>query len=66
MYTRGQKAPEFMLGPSGEKRLSNFMLWPAAYSELVEMDVLWTDFTRAVLDAAIMEFCRRSRRFGGV
>lgn len=66
MYTRGQKDPDFILRPSGEKRLSNFMLWQAAYSELVEMDVLWPDFTCADLDAAIEEFCRRSRRFGGI
>ena len=51
---------------SGEKRLSNFMLWQAAYSELVEMDVLWPDFTRDDLDAAIAEFNKRSRRFGGI
>ena len=66
MYTTGQKDPDFILRPSGEKRLSNFMLWQAAYSELVEMDVLWPDFTRDDLDAAIMEFNRRSRRFGGL
>ncbi len=47
MYTAGQKDPDFILRPSGEKRLSNFMLWQAAYSELVEMDVLWPDFTRS-------------------
>ena len=66
MYTHGQKDPDFILRPSGEKRLSNFMLWQAAYSELVEMDVLWPDFTRRDLDAAISEFCQRSRRFGGI
>lgn len=66
MYTCGQKDPDFILRPSGEKRLSNFMLWQAAYSELVEMDVLWPDFTRDDLDAAIDEFNHRSRRFGGV
>lgn len=55
-----------ILRPSGEKRLSNFMLWQAAYSELVEMDVLWPDFTRSDLDAAIEEFNHRSRRFGGL
>ena len=66
MYTAGQKDPDFILRPSGEKRLSNFMLWQAAYSELVEMDVLWPDFTRRDLDAAIDEFNRRSRRFGGI
>ena len=58
--------PDFILRPSGEKRLSNFMLWQAAYSELVEMDVLWPDFTRSDLDAAIEEFNHRSRRFGGL
>ena len=66
MYTVGQKDPDFILRPSGEKRLSNFMLWQAAYSELVEMDVLWPDFTRHDLDLAIEEFNRRSRRFGGI
>ena len=66
MYTAGQKDPDFILRPSGEKRLSNFMLWQAAYSELVEMDVLWPDFTRDDLDAAIEEFNHRSRRFGGL
>ena len=66
MYTAGQKDPDFILRPSGEKRLSNFMLWQAAYSELVEMDVLWPDFTRSDLDAAIEEFNHRSRRFGGL
>lgn len=66
MYTAGQKDPDFILRPSGEKRLSNFMLWQAAYSELVEMDVLWPDFTPDDLDRAIEEFNRRSRRFGGL
>ena len=66
MYTTGQKDPDFILRPSGEKRLSNFMLWQAAYAELVEMDVLWPDFTRDDLDAAITEFNKRSRRFGGI
>ena len=66
MYTCGQKDPDFILRPSGEKRLSNFMLWQAAYSEQVEMDFLWPDFTRHDLDLAIEEFNRRSRRFGGI
>ena len=66
MYTHGQKDPDFILRPSGEKRLPNFMLWQAAYSELVEMDVLWPDFTRHDLDLAVEEFNRRTRRFGGI
>lgn len=52
MYTAGQKDPDFILRPSGEHRLSNFMLWQASYAEFVDMDVLWPDFTRADLDRA--------------
>ncbi len=66
MYTAGQKDPDFILRPSGELRLSNFMLWQASYAELISMDVLWPDFTRADLDRAIREFNQRSRRFGGL
>lgn len=66
MYTAGQKDPDFILRPSGEHRLSNFMLWQASYAEFVSMDVLWPDFTRADLDAAILEYNKRSRRFGGL
>ncbi|MEG0878691.1 MAG: polyprenyl diphosphate synthase, partial [Oscillospiraceae bacterium] len=46
LYTKNQRDPDFILRPSGEKRLSNFMLWQSAYAEFVEMDVLWPDFTR--------------------
>ncbi len=66
LYTAGQKDPDFILRPSGEKRLSNFMLWQSAYAEFIYMDVLWPDFTRKHLDAAIEEYCHRSRRFGGI
>jgi len=66
LYTRGQPDPDFILRPSGEQRLSNFMTWQSAYSELIYMDVLWPDFTREDLDKAILEFAGRSRRFGGV
>ena len=66
LYTRGQKDPDFILRPSGEQRLSNFMLWQAAYAELIDMDVLWPDFTRGDLDRAIEEYNHRSRRFGGL
>ena len=66
LYTKGQPDPDFILRPSGEKRLSNFLLWQSAYSEFIYMDVLWPDFTRKDLDAAIMEFNNRNRRFGGV
>ena len=66
LYTKGQPEPDFILRPSGEKRISNFLLWQIAYSEFVYMDVLWPDFTRKDLDEAIIEFNRRNRRFGGV
>ena len=50
----------------GEQRLSNFLLWQAAYSELVFVPVYWPDFDRAALEAAIAEYRRRERRFGGL
>ncbi len=66
LYTKGQPDPDFILRPSGEMRISNFLLWQIAYSEFVYMDVLWPDFTREDLDKAIIEFNKRNRRFGGV
>jgi len=66
LYTKGQPDPDFILRPSGEKRISNFLLWQCAYSEFIYMDVLWPDFTRKDLDEAIIEFNKRNRRFGGV
>ncbi|MFR1808285.1 MAG: isoprenyl transferase [Pygmaiobacter massiliensis] len=66
LYTGGQKDPDFILRPSGEKRLSNFLLWQSAYAEFVYMDVLWPDFTRHDLDLAIDEYNHRTRRFGGI
>ncbi len=66
LYTHGQKDPDFILRPSGEMRLSNFMLWQASYAEFISMNVLWPDFTRTHLDEAILEFCKRNRRFGGL
>jgi undecaprenyl diphosphate synthase len=49
---------------SGEKRISNFLLWQSAYAELVFMDKLWPDFTREDLDQAIREYQARERRYG--
>ncbi len=66
MYTAGQRDPDFILRPSGEKRLSNFLLWQSSYSEFIDMELLWPDFTPNDLDAAIIEFNKRSRRFGGL
>ena len=57
---------DLLVRTSGEQRLSNFLLWEAAYAELVFTDVLWPDFDRADLFAAVAEFQRRSRRFGKV
>jgi undecaprenyl diphosphate synthase len=58
-------APDLLIRTSGETRLSNFMLWQAAYAELVFLDVLWPDFNRDTLQAAIDQYQRRERRFGG-
>ena len=58
--------PDVVIRTSGEKRLSNFLLWQSAYAELVFVDTLWPDFTKADLEAAIREFHRRERRYGAV
>ena len=57
---------DLIMRPSGEERLSNFLLWESAYAEFVFMDVLWPDFTPEDFDLALEEFAKRSRRFGGV
>ncbi|MBP6581761.1 MAG: di-trans,poly-cis-decaprenylcistransferase [Sphingorhabdus sp.] len=56
---------DLLIRTSGEQRLSNFMLWQAAYAELWFTDTLWPDFSTAEFDAAIAEFAQRERRFGG-
>jgi undecaprenyl diphosphate synthase len=58
--------PDVVIRTSGEKRLSNFLLWQSAYAELVFLDTLWPDFTKADLEAAIREYHRRERRYGAV
>jgi undecaprenyl diphosphate synthase len=58
--------PDLIIRTSGEQRLSNFLLWQAAYSELVFVPTHWPDFDRAVLEEALAEYHRRERRFGGL
>jgi len=58
--------PDLIIRTSGEQRLSNFLLWQAAYSELVFVPTYWPDFDRSTLESAIAEYRRRERRFGGL
>jgi undecaprenyl diphosphate synthase len=58
--------PDLMIRTSGEQRLSNFLLWQSAYSELVFVPTYWPDFDRTTLANAIAEYRRRERRFGGL
>jgi len=66
LYTAGMPDPDLIIRTSGEERLSNFLLYQAAYSEFYFTDVLWPDFDERELDRAIEAFSVRSRRFGGV
>lgn len=65
LYTKGIPDPELLIRTSGEERLSNYLLWQCAYSELVFTDVFWPEFTPEELEKAINEFQNRKRRFGG-
>lgn len=65
IYTSGQKDPDLIIRPSGEQRLSNFMLWQSAYSEFWYSDVLWPDFSKKDLYKAFRAYEKRNRRFGG-
>ena len=66
LYTADCPDPDLLIRTSGEQRISNFLLWQLAYSELFITNVLWPDFTRGELFTAIMEFQRRDRRYGRV
>ncbi|HJS87916.1 MAG TPA: undecaprenyl diphosphate synthase family protein, partial [Acetobacteraceae bacterium] len=65
LSTAGIPDPDLLIRTSGEQRLSNFLLWQAAYAEFLFMDVLWPDFGEAHFAAALAEYTRRERRFGG-
>jgi len=65
LYEPGMHDPELIIRTGGEHRLSNFLLWQSAYSELVFREELWPDFTRECLEQSLAEFHERERRFGG-
>jgi undecaprenyl diphosphate synthase len=66
LYTRGLPELDLLVRTSGEMRISNFLLWQAAYSEIYVTDTLWPDFRRTQLLEAVLDFQRRDRRFGGL
>jgi len=66
LYSAGVPDPDLIIRPSGERRLSNFLLWQSAYSEFYFTDVLWPDFRPKELDRAIAAFQNRDRRYGGI
>ena len=65
LYTNGIPDPDLLIRTSGERRLSNFLLWQTAYSELYITDVLWPDFNRYDFLRALLDYQQRDRRFGG-
>ena len=66
LFTAGETDPDLLIRTSGERRLSNFLLWQLAYSELHITDVLWPDFDEAALLSALLDYQGRQRRFGGL
>lgn len=66
LYTKEIPDVDLMIRPSGELRLSNFLIWQCAYAEYYFTDILWPDFSRSELDKALVDFAGRGRRFGGV
>jgi undecaprenyl diphosphate synthase len=65
LYAPQMHDPDLIIRTSGERRLSNYLLWQSAYSELVFRDELWPDFTRQALEQSLAEYAERKRRFGG-
>ena len=66
LMTEGIPDPDLLIRTSGEQRISNFLLWQSAYSELVFTDTLWPDFDKGTLEDALAVYARRDRRFGAV
>ncbi len=66
LYTAGQPDPDFIIRPSGEYRLSNYLIWQSAYAEYWFSDILWPDFKPRHLEQALKDYSHRNRRFGGV
>ncbi|MDD2573166.1 MAG: isoprenyl transferase [Bacillota bacterium] len=66
LYTRGMPNPDLVIRPSGELRISNFLLWQIAYSEFWFSDCYWPDFTTEMFEKALKDYARRDRRYGGV
>ncbi len=66
LHTAGELDPDLLIRTSGEQRISNFLLWQLAYAELHLTEVLWPDFDRQALEAALLDYQGRQRRFGGV
>jgi undecaprenyl diphosphate synthase len=64
LYTAGLPDPDLVIRTGGEQRLSNFLIWQSAYAELYSCAVLWPDFGAEAFDEALLEFARRTRRFG--
>jgi undecaprenyl diphosphate synthase len=64
LYTAGLPDPDLVIRTGGEQRLSNFLIWQSAYAEFYSTEVLWPDFGADAFDAALLEFARRTRRFG--
>ena len=66
LYTAGQPEPDLIIRTSGEMRISNFLIWQSAYSEIYFTDTLWPDFGKAEMLKAILDFQQRTRRWGGL
>ena len=66
LYTAGMPDPDLLIRTSGEMRLSNFLLWQLAYTEIYVTDILWPDFRREAYERALSDYAGRKRRFGSL